>query len=227
MMNSSPKLFAFFLICFFCLFGLCLISCMEKAQAESRTTFLPYYDEATFTPKWLYPGTEAVQQLHRIPNFSLINQEGEIFTDRNLDGKIYVADFFFTTCPGICPKMTANMSILQEAFLNDPEIMLISHSVTPELDSVEVLKRYAEEKGVISGKWQLLSGDRALIYDLGRNQYFVEEDLGLEKDENDFLHTENFVLIDKNRNIRGIYNGLNKTAVRQLITDIKTLKEEL
>ncbi|MEO1215787.1 MAG: SCO family protein [Bacteroidota bacterium] len=199
---------------------------MEEAQAESRTTFLPYYEEATFTPKWLYPGTEVVQKLHRIPNFSLTNQEGETFSDRDLEGKIYIADFFFTTCPGICPKMTANMSILQEAFLDDPEIMLISHSVTPELDPVEVLQRYAEEKGVISGKWQLLTGDRALIYDLGRNQYFVEEDLGLEKDENDFLHTENFVLIDKNRNIRGIYNGLNKTAVRQLITDIKTLKEE-
>ena len=118
------------------------------------------------------------------------------------------------------------MSLLQEAYLDDPEIMLISHSVTPELDSVEVLQRYAEEKGVISGKWQLLTGDRALIYDLGRNQYFVEEDLGLEKAADDFLHTENFVLIDKNQHIRGIYNGLNKTAVRQLITDIKTLKEE-
>ncbi|MDW3650402.1 MAG: SCO family protein [Bacteroidia bacterium] len=199
---------------------------MEEAKAESRTTFLPYYDEATFTPKWLYPGTEAVQDLHQIPPFSLINQEGEVFTDAELEAKIYVADFFFTTCPGICPKMTANMSVLQEAFMDDPEIVLLSHSVTPELDSVEVLQRYAEEKGVISGKWQLLTGDRELIYDLGRNQYFVEEDLGLEKTADDFLHTENFVLVDKNRHIRGIYNGLNKTAVRQLITDIKTLKEE-
>ncbi|MEM8891064.1 MAG: SCO family protein [Bacteroidota bacterium] len=226
MNTASPKLFVFFISCFFSLFGLSLYSCLEVVQAESRTAFLPYYEDASFTPKWLYPGMEAIQQLHQIPAFSLTNQEGEAFTEGDLSGKIYVADFFFTTCPGICPKMTANMSVLQEAFLDDPEIMLVSHSVTPELDSVEVLQRYAEEKGVISGKWQLLTGDREVIYDLGRNQYFVEEDLGLEKDLDDFLHTENFVLIDKNRNIRGIYNGLNKTAVRQLITDVKTLKEE-
>lgn len=200
--------------------------CKEKANEGSRTAILPYYNEGTYTPQWLYPGTEALQNFHRIPTFSLTNQEGESFSEQNLEGKIYVADFFFTSCPGICPKMTANMSILQEEYLSDEEVMLISHSVTPELDTVEVLKRYAEEKGVNSKTWHLLTGERSEIYDLGRKQYFVEEDLGLEKDIDDFLHTENFVLVDKNRHIRGIYNGLNKTAIKQLITDIKTLKKE-
>lgn len=200
--------------------------CKEPTKEGSRTAILPYYSEATYTPQWLYPGTDALLDFHRIPAFKLINQEGEPFSEKNLEGKIYVADFFFTSCPGICPKMTANMSMLQEEYVSDEEVLLISHSVTPDMDSVEVLKRYAEEKGVNSKTWHLLTGDRAAIYDLGRNQYFVEEDLGLEKDPDDFLHTENFVLVDKNRHIRGIYNGLNKTALKQLITDIETLKKE-
>ena len=137
-----------------------------------------------------------------------------------------MVDFFFTSCPGICPKMTANMNILQEEFLKDDDILLLSHSVTPEKDSVTVLKRYAEAKDVVSNKWHLVTGSQQEIYKLGRKDYFVEEDLGIEKDVDEFLHTENFVLIDKNRHIRGIYNGLNKTAINQLIADIKTLKAE-
>jgi protein SCO1/2 len=102
----------------------------------------------------------------------------------------------------------------------------LSHSVTPEHDSIPVLKEYAEDKGIDSQKWHLVTGDRDQIYKLGRKDYFVEEDLGLEKDIDEFLHTENFVLIDKDKHIRGIYNGLNKTSVSQLIADIKTLKRE-
>lgn len=118
------------------------------------------------------------------------------------------------------------MNILQDEFLDDDDILLISHSVTPDRDSVSVLKKYATEKEVNSKKWHLLTGDRQQIYDLGRKSYFVEEDLGTTKTDEDFLHTENFVLIDKNKHIRGIYNGLNKASVRQLISDIKTLKNE-
>ena len=102
--------------------------------------------------------------------------------------------------------MTKNMGILQEAFLEDTDVLLLSHSVTPEFDSVSILKNYAIAKDVLDDKWHLVTGDRDHIYDLGRTAYFVEEDLGLEKDPDDFLHTENFVLVDKNRHIRGIYN---------------------
>ena len=122
--------------------------------------------------------------------------------------------------------MTDNMGIIQEEFLDDDEVLLLSHSVMPEQDSVSVLKNYAEEKGIVSDKWHLVTGDQQDIYKMGRKDYFVEEDLGIEKDINEFLHTENFVLIDKNRHIRGIYNGLNKTSINQLIEDIKTLKIE-
>ena len=206
---------------------LLVIACNSKNQEkQSRVAFLPYYNEATFTTIWLQPNTKEVEKLHKIPSFNLINQEGQTVTEKLFNNKIYVADFFFTSCPGICPRMTANMNLIQETFKNDDEVLLISHSVTPETDSVSVLKDYAETHGVMSGKWHLVTGSQKEIYDLGRKSYFVEEDLGLEKSENEFLHTENFVLVDKNKHIRGIYNGLNKTSIKQLIADIKTLKKE-
>ena len=192
---------------------------------ESRVETLPYYNEASFTPKWLN-NVEDLETFHKVPSFNLIDQNGESVTEQTFKEKIYVTDFFFTTCPGICPKMTENMALVQEAFKDDPEVLLLSHSVTPETDSVQVLKTYAENKGAISNKWYLVTGDRKQIYDLGRKTYFVEQDLGQEKDEDEFLHSENFVLIDKNKHIRGIYNGLNATAVQQLIADIKTLEKE-
>ena len=210
---------------------LVLISCSPKkdhSQVEkvSRVASLPYYQDASFTPHWISLGSDSLSSFHQIPAFSMINQEGDTITEKTFQDKIYVADFFFSICPGICPKMTANMEIVQEAFLEDEEVLLLSHSVMPEHDSVEVLWEYAQNKGVKSEKWHLVTGDRQEIYNLGRYHYFVEEDLGLLKDPEEFLHTENFVLIDKNRRIRGIYNGLNKGSVRQLIADIKTLKAE-
>lgn len=227
-MNYKMKLYrqnSVLLLIIGCLF---LISCDDKAknQLDSRVVSLPYYKGASFTPYWLESGSKAQQSFHQIPAFSLTNQEGEVVTENTFKDKIYITDFFFTTCPGICPKMTANMGILQQEFKNDDEVLLLSHSVTPEIDSVSVLKNYAKNKGINSEKWHLVTGKRSEIYDLGRNYYFVEEDLGENKTDDDFLHTENFVLIDKNRQIRGIYNGLNKTAVQQLIADIKTLQLE-
>ena len=197
----------------------------EDVDIEEKE-ILPYYNEASFTPHWITKKSDSLKSFHTIPNFSLTNQEGKTVTEKDFEGKIYVTDFFFTSCPGICPKMTANMNILQDEFIDDEEILLVSHSVTPDRDSVSVLKKYATEKEVNSKKWHLLTGDRQQIYDLGRKSYFVEEDLGTTKKDEDFLHTENFVLIDKNKHIRGIYNGLNKASVRQLISDIKTLKSE-
>lgn len=206
------------------LFLICL-SCKD-AKTNSRVANLPYYKDESFTPYWLEPGSEGEKNFHSVSNFSMSNQEGENITDATFSGKIYVTDFFFTSCPGICPRMTANMKEIQDAFLNEEKLLLLSHSVTPEKDSVPVLKNYAINKGAISGKWHLVTGDRKAIYDLGRNQYFVENDLGNVKDEDDFLHTENFLLIDKNRHIRGIYNGLNRASINQLKIDIETLLKE-
>ena len=206
------------------------ISCEQSTKIstkkESRVERLPYYTDATFTPYWLDKNDKKLNDFHQISDFKLVNQNGDTITERTFEDKIYVTDFFFTICPGICPKMTNNMLVLQDEFKNDESVLLLSHSVTPMMDSVSVLKDYAESKGIISSKWHLVTGNRKHIYKLGRQDYFVEEDLGLEKDADEFLHTENFVLIDKNRHIRGIYNGLNSTSIQQLIADIETLKKE-
>lgn len=209
---------------------LCLIialsACQEQNVSSSRVDTLPYYGEATFTPHWYETQSDSLANFHRVSSFSLINQDGDTVDQHTFKDKIYITDFFFTTCPGICPKMTTNMGLLQEEFFDDDEILLLSHSVTPEYDSVAVLKDYANAKGVISSKWHLVTGDREEIYKLGREDYFAEEDLGLEKDPDDFLHTENFVLVDKRGYLRGIYNGLNKTSINQLIADVRTLQKE-
>ncbi|WP_117881285.1 SCO family protein [Aureibaculum luteum] len=209
------------------------IGCKDEVKKEnikvtetSRVDYLPYYNEESFTPNWLTPNTDEEQAFHKIPDFELINQLGDTVTQKTFDNKIYIADFFFTSCPGICPKMTSNMVKLQEEFKQDKEILFLSHSVTPTIDSVAELKKYAEKHGVIDNKWHLVTGDKTAIYNLGRNQYFVENDLGVPKNIDDFLHSENFLLIDKNKHIRGIYNGLNRASLAQLVTDVKALKDE-
>lgn len=213
--------------------GALSISCKQETKREpggvsetSRVEYLPYYSDETFTPHWLTPNSEEEKRFHKIPDFNLVNQLGDTITQRTFDDKIYITDFFFTSCPGICLKMTGNMRQLQEEFKEDPDILLLSHSVTPTLDSIPVLEKYAKKNGILNEKWHLATGDKMDIYTLGRNHYFVENDLGIPKDINDFLHTENFLLIDKNKHIRGIYNGLNRASIAQLIVDVKTLKNE-
>ena len=210
-----------------------ILSCEEtkkkedlKVEETSRVDYLPYYNEESFTPNWLTPGTEEEQQFHKILDFTLINQLGDTVSQKTFENKIYITDFFFASCPGICPQMTGNMFKLQEEFKSDDDILFLSHSVTPTQDSVPVLKNYADKFGVIDNKWHLVTGDKVDIYELGRDQYFVENDLGEPKNIDDFLHTENFLLIDKNKHIRGIYNGLNRASMLQLVTDVKALKKE-
>jgi len=210
---------------FMILFFVLLIGCKNHKNA-SRVDSLPYYKDASFTPYWLSSGSVEEMNFHKISDFNLINQDNNIVNQKTFENKIVITDFFFTSCPGICPRMTANMKVIQDRFLEETELLLLSHSVTPKKDSVSALKRYAKNKGAISGKWHLVTGNKKEIYDLGRKQYFVENDLGVIKDENDFLHTENFLLIDRNRHIRGIYNGLNRASINQLKIDIETLLKD-
>lgn len=191
---------------------------------------LPYYNEATFTPQWFDAAADVPADFHAIPNFSLTDQNGEQITAATFEDKIYIANFFFTACPGICPMTMGNMARLQKAFQEDDSILLLSHSVTPHQDSVEALQAFAQKMHSLSDKWHLVTGDRSEIYALGKSAYFAEEDLGevIEKGARDeaFLHTESFLLIDKNRRIRGVYNGMNTASVSQLIEDVARLKAE-
>ena len=163
------------------------------------------------------------KKYHTIADFSLLNQNGKTITQKDYKGKIYVADFFFTTCPSICPIMTKNMAAIQEVITDDDDVLLLSHSVTPQIDSVPQLKRYAIEKGVNDAKWNLVTGDKKQIYDLARKSYFAVLTDG-DGGPFDMIHTENFVLIDKERRIRGTYDGTSPEEVEKLIHDIDVLR---
>ena len=176
-MNWKMKMFSLKSKTILFLAWISLVACKESGQNDSRVDTLPFYNEATFTPHWILADDESLDTFHRISPFKLINQEGDLITEKNFENKIYVVNFFFATCPGICPKMTTNMMELQDEFLTEDDIFLLSHSVTPERDSVAVLKRYAEDRGISSKTWFLATGSQEEIYKLGRQDYFVEEDL--------------------------------------------------
>jgi len=163
------------------------------------------------------------KKYHRIADFSLTNQNGKTITQNDYKDKIYVADFFFTTCQTICPIMTKNMHDIQTSILADNEVMLLSHTVTPEIDTVAQLKRYADEKDVNASKWNLVTGDKKQIYELARKSYLAVKDIG-DGGPFDMIHTENFMLIDKERQIRGYYDGTAPKEIERLLKDIKILK---
>jgi len=184
---------------------------------------LPIYQPNMVSATLVDSSMQYVRKYHSIADFKLVNQNGDTITQNTYANKIYVADFFFTTCPSICPVMTANLAEVQDEFKDDNEVLLLSHSVTPEIDSVAQLKKYAREKGVIDQKWNLVTGDKKQIYELARKSYMAVMDDG-DGGAYDMIHTENFMLIDKERRIRGYYDGTNKEEVEKLIRDIEILK---
>lgn len=186
---------------------------------------LPIYSPSDVNPRLVDASMQHIQKNHTIANFSLIDQNGKIITQKEYQNKIYVADFFFTRCGTICPIMSTNMRRLQDAFKNDSSVMLLSHSVTPEMDSVPILKEYALHKGAIDNKWHLVTGSKKHIYELARKSYFAVLDEGDGGDQ-DFIHTEQFILIDKQKRIRGYYDGTNSEDVNRIIEDIAILQQE-
>ena len=162
---------------------------------------------------------------HRIAEFRLISQTADTVTNADFDGRIYVSDFFFTTCPSICPKMTANLSELSKFYENDDDIMFLSHSVTPVKDSVPVLAAYGIKYEADPEKWKLVTGPKKHIYELARRSYFAVTTEG-DGGEDDFIHTENFILVDKERKIRGFYDGTSKADMDRLKEDITVLRYE-
>lgn len=190
--------------------------------SSQRNSALPVFGPQDFNPELVDPSLQKIKPHHRISDFKVINQNGEVITHQDYENKVYVVDFFFTRCPSICPIMSNNMKKLQRAFINNDDIMLLSISVTPEMDSVPILKEYADRNGALYSKWNITTGDKKHIYDLARKSYFValdEGDGGLQ----DFIHTPNFVLVDKKKQIRGVYDGTDDKEILRLIGDIKTL----
>lgn len=186
---------------------------------------LPVYNPAMVNFELVDSTIQHQKKYHVIADFSLTNQNGKTITQNEYKNKIYVADFFFTTCPSICPIMTGNMGVIQKEMINDNDVMLLSHSVTPQIDSVPQLKKYALEKGVNDKKWNLVTGDKKQIYELARKSYFAVKTDG-DGGPYDMIHTENFILVDKEKRIRGFYDGTNDTEIEKLLKDISILKTE-
>lgn len=186
---------------------------------------LPIFQPAQVNEELVDSTIQHVKKYHTIADFSLINQNGKTVTQDTYNNKIYIADFFFTTCQTICPIMTDHMVILQNQLKLDPDVMLLSHTVTPEIDSVAQLKKYALNKGVLDSKWNLVTGDKKEIYQLARKSYLAVKSYG-DGGEYDMIHTENFILVDQKKRIRGYYDGTLEEDIESLLNDIDILKKE-
>jgi len=207
------------------LFGVSTIILALFYSALKPKKVLPIYQPSMVNYELVDSTLQHVKKYHKIAPFSFKNQNGKTITQDDYEGKIYIADFFFTTCPTICPKMTANMGSIQEEILNDSTVMLISYSVTPKIDSVPQLKKYAIEKGVNDEKWNLLTGNKKEIYTMARKSYLVVKEDG-DGGPYDMIHTENFILVDPKKRIRGFYDGTDTLAMRELLIDLEILKDE-
>ncbi|MBT8319399.1 MAG: SCO family protein [Gramella sp.] len=211
-----------FAIVFFILSVIIIFCIYFLLKPEER---LPVYQPDMVNAELVDSTMQYVRKYHKIADFELVNQNGDTITQEYYKDKIYIADFFFTTCLTICPIMTDHMVKIQEEIKNDNEVFLLSHTVFPVADSVPVLKKYALEKGVIDAKWNLVTGDKKEIYDLARKSYLATKSTG-DGGPYDMIHTENFVLVDKDRQIRGFYDGTDPEAIETLMHDLKVLKKE-
>lgn len=220
-MLSFFKKYKFFAIVMFVVSAIIITVIYQVMDPVKR---LKVFQPAEVASELVDTTLQYVKKYHTIADFSLTNQNGETVTQDDYKDKIYVADFFFTTCQTICPIMTDHMVKIQKALAGDASVLLLSHTVTPEIDSVAQLKKYAIEKKVNDQKWNLVTGDRKEIYDLARKSYLVAKDNPYE--EFDLIHTENFVLVDKKKRIRGFYDGTDADAIDQLLADIKILQQE-
>ncbi len=207
-------------------FLICSVVLFFVFSCTNSTNQLPYYNSPNFDPVFLNNNAFVEKTItHRIEDFTFTDNNGNSFGSKNLEGKIHVANFIFTSCTHICPKMTTNMVTVEKEFQNSSDVNLVSFTVTPWLDSPEVLSRYKKEYTLNSDNWRFLTGDKNKIYSLARKSYFAEEEIGFTKDSTDFLHTEHFLLVDSSLRIRGIYNGTLGLEMEQLIKDIHLLKK--
>ena len=207
----------------FLVFSIITITLFYSALNPKKT--LPIYNPSDINPELVDSTVQFISNAHTIADFSFTNQNGKTITQKDYEGKVYVADFFFTTCGSICPIMTTNMVDIQKAFLHNPKVMLLSHSVLPDIDDVTVLKAYAKKNGVINSKWNLVTGDKKEIYRMARKSYLAVK-LGKPDELYDMVHTENFVLVDTKRRVRGFYDGTKKEEIQRLIEDINWLCNE-
>jgi len=220
-MNKFKKSkYSYILMAFFVI-SICILFYALVFEAEN----LPVYNPTDFNPELVDASMQGIIDDHTVAAFELVNQNGKTITQKDYENKIYVTDFFFTRCLTVCPIMSNNMEKLQEKFLKYNDVMFLSLSVTPKLDSVPILKEYAHKHGVIDSKWNITTGDKKHIYNLARKSYFATVDQG-DGGLQDFIHTPNFILIDKEKRIRGVYDGTKEEEVERIVEDIRLLQKE-
>ncbi|HEX8334106.1 MAG TPA: SCO family protein [Segetibacter sp.] len=220
----EQKIAEMYRIVFFLLSSFVVISCSDS---KSNKTPLPYYNTPDFTPIFINNQSEAIKNIsHTIGDFKFLNQDSIYVDQKTIEGKIHIASFIFTSCGSICPAMTKNLKMVSDQFENNTDIVLLSYSVTPWIDKPYILKKYKSRNDIQNKNWHFLTGTKGNIYNLARTSYYAEEDIGFSKDSTEFLHTEHFILVDKTKRIRGIYNGTLTLEMEQLLDDVKTLKEE-
>ena len=212
--------YSYMLMVFFAIF---IVTLMYAIVFQEEN--LPVYNPTDFNPELVDASLRNTESQHTVAAFELVNHNGKTITEKDYENKIYVTDFFFTRCPSICPVMSNNMEKLQSAFLEDKEVMFLSMSVTPIMDSIPILKKYAEKHGVIDSKWNIATGDKKHIYNLARKSYFAVVDQG-DGGLQDFIHTPNFILVDKEKRIRGVYDGTKDDEIERIIQDIALLQKE-
>lgn len=231
--NSTKKAGFNLLHCLLALtLSLGMSACHSRAAAPAKirpvptrdTSALPYYQSADFTPLWLKPGDKRLQTLHAIGPFSLTSHRQTQITQRTLTGKIVVANFFYPTCHGICPATMRNLKRVQKTFANDTDVVILSHCLTPDTDTPELLRHYARQQGITSPNWHLLTGEKTALFQHARQNFFADEDLGKKTGEDSFLHSENFFLVDQEGRLRGLYSGVMPRDVELLISDLRLLK---
>ena len=205
------------------LLGVFVVGTYASYQKLKPKRVLPIYNPVDLNPAVVDDDLERVGRGHRVGDFDLVDQWGNKADSSLLQGKVYVADFFFTTCPTICIAMGKNFQRIQEAYKDEPRLNLVSHTVMPEIDTVEVMHAYGERMGAIKGKWHLLTGEKEELYRMARRQYFAVMEQGTSFDEHDFIHTENVILVDKKKRIRGFYDGTSDSQMDLLIQDIQIL----
>lgn len=230
MINSKLYAVFGFFVC------ICLISCKQHSETDQgvetsikintqKIDKLPYFNTPDFAPSW-ESNTDKLEGFHKIPEFNFKNQLGNEITNNTLKGSIYVANFFFTSCPNVCLQLTNNMHELQEIYADDDTIKLLSHTVMPSVDTIEVLKEYGEIHNIDPKKWYLVTGEKEKIYDLAREAYFADDLYKQTNDKNRFVHTENLMLVDKKGHIRGVYKGTQPDEIKRINRHIEILKKE-
>ena len=201
------------------------LACLILTSCDTGKKKLPIFGERDWTTKTVNGEQITDTIYHTIPGFKFVNQKGDTVTEKITEGKVYVADFFFTSCPTICPVMKKQMVKVYNEFKTNPDVLLISHTIDPEHDTPQVQKQFADDLDVSAAQWQFLTGPKEKIYEIGQQSYMSTAKADSTA-EGGFIHSGAFILVDKEKHVRGMYDGTTEEGTQRLIADLKVLLDE-